>query len=114
MSLGFSYAALNRSDEARATMPQARASHVDSPIFSLVLWDAAYAQQDQAGMAANEAIARRIEPVIDVVVAEDQGHVSRLRDLVQRITAPEMQANAEIRSRKMRETWSQEWRSLKP
>ena len=94
MSLGFSYAGLNRSDEARATIQRARASHVDSPIFSLVLWDAAYAQQDQAGMAANEAMARRIEPAIDLVLAEDGGHVSRLRDLVQRITEPEMQANA--------------------
>jgi hypothetical protein len=94
MSLGFTYAALNRSDETRATIQQARAAHLNSPILNLILWLAAYAQQDQAGMAANEAMARRIEPTIDLVLPEDQGRVSRLRDLVQRLTASEMQANA--------------------
>ncbi len=45
-------------------------------------------------MAANEAMARRISPDIDLALAEDQGRASRLRDLVQRLTASEMQANA--------------------
>ncbi|HEY6442003.1 MAG TPA: hypothetical protein VIY66_01545, partial [Candidatus Acidoferrales bacterium] len=94
MSLGFTYVGLNRIDEARATIQQARASHLDSPIFSVILWDAAYAQQDQAGMAANEDMARRFEPNIDLVLPADQGHASRLRDLVQHLTASEMQANA--------------------
>jgi hypothetical protein len=94
MSLGFTYAGLNRSDEARATIQHARASHLDSPIFSLVLWMAAYGQQDPARMAANEAMARRFSPAIDVSVAEDDGHASRLRDLVRHITASELQANA--------------------
>ena len=93
MSLGFTYAGLDRSDETRATIQQARAAHLNSPIFSLILWQAAYAQQDQAGMAANEAMARRFSPAIDVSVAEDDGHASRLRDLVQHLTASELQAN---------------------
>ncbi len=94
LGLGFMYVGLNRIDEARATIQQARASHLDSPIFSVILWAAAHGQQDQAGMAANEAMARRIAPDIDLALAEDHGRASRLRDLVQRLTASEMQANA--------------------
>jgi serine/threonine protein kinase/tetratricopeptide (TPR) repeat protein len=94
MGLGFTYAALNRSDEVRATIQQARAAHLNSPIFNAILWTAAYAQQDQAGMAANEVMARRIEPTIDLALAEDQGHASGFRDLVQHLTASELQANA--------------------
>ncbi len=94
LGLGFMYVGLNRSDEARATIQQARASHLDSPIFSLILWAAAYVHQDQAGMAANEAMARRVDPTIDIALAADQGHASRFRDLVQHITASELQANA--------------------
>jgi hypothetical protein len=45
-------------------------------------------------MAANEAMARRVEPTIDLALAEDPGRASRLRDLVQHLTASEMQANA--------------------
>jgi eukaryotic-like serine/threonine-protein kinase len=93
MGLGFSYVAQNRLDEARATIQQARASHVDSPIFNVILWTAAYSQQDQAGMAVNEAMARRIEPIIDLVLAEDQGHVSRARDVAEHLTSSEMQGN---------------------
>jgi eukaryotic-like serine/threonine-protein kinase len=94
MGLAFAYAALNRTDEARATIQQARAAHLNSPVFNLILWQAAYAQQDQAGMAANEAMARRVEPTIDLALAEDQGRASRLRELVQHLTASELQANA--------------------
>lgn len=94
LGLGFSYVGLNRLDEARATIQQARAVHVDSPIFSLILWSAAYVQQDRAGMAANEAMARRVDPTVDLAVAADQGHASRFRDLVQHITESELQAGA--------------------
>ncbi|HXQ26732.1 MAG TPA: protein kinase [Candidatus Acidoferrales bacterium] len=87
------YARLGRFDEARATIQQARAIHLDSPFFAELLWYIAHAQNDQAGMAANEALARRFDPTIDIWLAEDQGQLSRLRDVVQRLTASEMQAN---------------------
>jgi tetratricopeptide (TPR) repeat protein len=84
---------LGRFDEARATIQQARAIHLDSPVFGELLWLIAYAQNDPAGMAANEAVARRVDPGIDIWPAEEQGQLSRLRDVVQRLTASEMQAN---------------------
>jgi tetratricopeptide (TPR) repeat protein len=91
--LGNSYMHLNRSDEARATIQQARALHLDSPFFALVLWRIAYLQGDQAGMAANGALARRVAPDTDALMALDQGHISRLRDAIQRIVTAEMRAN---------------------
>jgi eukaryotic-like serine/threonine-protein kinase len=87
------YVRQSRFDEARATIQQARAMHLDSPVFAELLWDIAYFQNDQAGMAANEALARRVAPGIDIRPAADQGRVSRLRDVVQQLTASEMQAN---------------------
>jgi len=88
-----SYTALGRFDEARATIQQARASHIDSPIFGAQLWRIAYLQNDQTGMATNEAVARRVDPEIDMLPLADQGHVYRLRDLVHRFTESDIQAN---------------------
>jgi tetratricopeptide (TPR) repeat protein len=66
---------------------------IDNPIFAVELWNIAYAQRDQAGMAANEGLARRVRPSIDATLAVDRGHLSRLRDMVQRISTAEMQAD---------------------
>jgi len=87
------YLALNRLDEARATIDHARALRVDSPYFALLLWFVAHAKGDQAGMSANEALARRFYPAVDGLVAADQGHLSRLRETVERVNASEMQPN---------------------
>jgi eukaryotic-like serine/threonine-protein kinase len=93
LALTDSYRYLNRLDEARATIQQARAMHLDPPIFGELLWLMACSQNDQAGMAVNEALARRVAPEIDIWSAENQGRVSRLRDVVERLTASDMQAN---------------------
>jgi hypothetical protein len=39
-------------------------------------------------------VARRVSPSIDLALPEDKGQASRLRDLVQQLTASEIQANA--------------------
>ncbi|HEV3482934.1 MAG TPA: protein kinase [Candidatus Acidoferrales bacterium] len=91
--LALSDLTLNRLDEARTTVQQARATHLDSPAFPVVLWDVAYLQNDQGGMAANEALMRRMDPAIDGLLTEAEGHLSRMRDLVQHLTALDMQAN---------------------
>jgi eukaryotic-like serine/threonine-protein kinase len=88
------YVGLNRLDEARATIQHARSLGLDIPVFAGILWTIAYAQHDQAGMAANEVIARRVNPSIDAKLALDQGHLARLRDLVQRFSASAVQAHA--------------------
>ena len=87
------YVGMNRLGEARATIEHARATGIESPLFATQLWYIAYAQNDQTGMAANEAVARRIRPCIDATLAVDRGQLSRLREMVQRISAAEMQAN---------------------
>jgi eukaryotic-like serine/threonine-protein kinase len=88
------YLGLNRMDEARATIQHARSLGLDSPVFSATLWIVAYAQHDQAGMAANEAIARRVNPLVDTSLAIDQGRFSRLRDMVQHFSASGAQAHS--------------------
>src|ERR1700733_1467400 len=93
MALGFSYDELNRVDEVKATIQKARSNHLDSPIFAEILWRAARIQNDRAGMVANEALARRVYPGLDILMAEDQGQESRLRSVVQRMTTSEMQSN---------------------
>jgi len=87
------YIRQGRLDDASATIQQARAAHLDSPAFGQLLWRIAYFQNDQAGMAANEALARQVAPGIDVRPDADQGRVSRLRDVVQQLTASATQAN---------------------
>jgi len=87
---------LNRLDEVRATIQQARSQHVDSPIFGEYLWTIAYFQSDQAGIAANEAVARRVSPDIDFAVAADHGQLSRAREIGQNLIASDMRANRKV------------------
>jgi DNA-binding winged helix-turn-helix (wHTH) protein/tetratricopeptide (TPR) repeat protein len=94
--LFLSYLGLGRLDDALATVEQARrAFHVDSSFFGLGLWYIAQSRNDQAGMSANEAAARRNDPMIDLVLPWDQGRLSRVRDLYRGIIASGMQANRE-------------------
>jgi tetratricopeptide (TPR) repeat protein len=47
----FDYISLNRVDEAKATYEQAREHKLKSPIFNLALYQIAFLQNDEAGMA---------------------------------------------------------------
>jgi len=87
------YLESERLEEARATIQQARAAHLDSPIFGLFLWVIAYVQNDPSGMAANEAVARRLDPTIDIAVPADQGRLARVREILQGLIASNIQAN---------------------
>src|SRR3974390_2468216 len=68
-------------------------NRVGRNMISRLLWRIAYLQGDQAGMAANGALARRVAPDTDALLPLDHGHISRLRDAIQRIVTAEMQAN---------------------
>ena len=57
-----------------------------------MLWNIAYLQNDQAGMAANEAAARRAVPALDLEVALGEGRLSRARELYDGIIASYVQA----------------------
>jgi len=87
------YIGLNRLDEASATIARARAAHMDSPILGLLLWDITYFRDDQAGMAANEPLARRVDPAIDAVLAMRQGRLSRARAVWKGLIVSDVQAN---------------------
>jgi len=91
--VAFAYTHLNRLDETKATIQQARSLHVDPPGFALFLWFVAYQHHDQAGIAANEVIARRVDPTIDLQLPYDQGRLRRARDLNQSLIAAALQAN---------------------
>ncbi len=85
------YLRLNRPDEARATIREARAKHFDSPLFAALLWYIAYVQNDQPGMAANESAARQARPTIELVLPEAQGRASRVYELFQQIISSRLQ-----------------------
>ena len=54
-----SYMSLNRLDEARTMIQEARSQKIDPPSFGYNLYLIAFRQNDNAGMAENEAAARR-------------------------------------------------------
>ncbi len=79
------YVWLNRLDEAKAIIRDARARNMDSPQSGFFLWMIALLQNDQAGMAANEDSARQ-SPIMynsDSILTAGQGRMSRFRDFVQ-------------------------------
>jgi Flp pilus assembly protein TadD/predicted Ser/Thr protein kinase len=80
------YLRLNRYDEIQATIQQARARQLDLPIFGMYLYEIAFVQNDQAGMAANESSARQYYGsfVLDARIAAHQGRLSSFRDFTQR------------------------------
>jgi tetratricopeptide (TPR) repeat protein len=91
------YTALNRWDETRATIQQARSRHMDSPIFGFVLWMIALFQNDQAAMAAHEASARQYSgaPDLDARAAAYRGNLASFRNFTQHFVVSATQANRE-------------------
>ena len=99
-SLADAYLEMGRLDEARATIAQARKRQVDSPFFGALLWWAAYLQNDSSGMAKYEAAEREQEGPfgLDVILATDQGRLSRLRDFTRHLILSAKEANQKDRA----------------
>jgi tetratricopeptide (TPR) repeat protein len=88
------YMAMNRLEEARATIQQARARKLDSPVFGALLWMIAMLQHDQAGMAANERQAQLLGlDDAGALASISQGRILRFRDSVKRRLGSLTQAN---------------------
>jgi hypothetical protein len=70
---------LNRFDEVRAIIQQARARNLDGPDFGYYLWMIALIQNDRAGMDLNEPLASQLSGpfYMDAIVAARQGRRSR-------------------------------------
>jgi len=83
----------DRFDEAKTTMQEARAKHVDSPLSASLSWDIAYLQDDQVGMAANLASARRVSPDIDIIPAVDEGRFAYVRQNMESVIASYLRTN---------------------
>ena len=94
-SVADAYLEMGRPDEARATIEQARTRQVDSPFFGALLWWVAYLQNDPSGMAKYEAAEREEAGpfVLDLILATDQGRLSRFRDFTERLMRSASGAN---------------------
>jgi eukaryotic-like serine/threonine-protein kinase len=77
------YIGLNRLDEARKLIQEARARKIDHPIFGYALYMIALRQKDKAGAAANEAAARQYAGPEHFEAARDsyKGRLFSIRDL---------------------------------
>jgi eukaryotic-like serine/threonine-protein kinase len=82
-SLAEAYLELGRAGAARTTIEKARIRQVDSPFFGGLLWWVAYLQNNSSEMAKYEAEAQEQAGsfALDTVLAIDQGHLARMRDL---------------------------------
>jgi eukaryotic-like serine/threonine-protein kinase len=82
------YCGLNRLDEARTLIQEARARKIDHPIFGYALYMIALRQKDKAGSAANEVTARRFAGPEDFDAGQNfyRGHLSSIRDSLRRNT----------------------------
>jgi eukaryotic-like serine/threonine-protein kinase len=89
------YLKLNRFDEVRAAIQQARTRQLDSPSYGYYLYLSALYQNDQTGMATNEAVmSRLLGPFgLDLGWAAYQGRLLRFRDFTQRRIALSLKAN---------------------
>jgi tetratricopeptide (TPR) repeat protein len=78
--------AANRLDEAETVIKIAKAHRVNAPVFGYGSYLIAFRRQDEAGMAANEAVARKyFRPgIFDVVNDLYGGRLSSLRDALRR------------------------------
>jgi serine/threonine protein kinase/tetratricopeptide (TPR) repeat protein len=91
----YEYLSLNRFDEARAIVRQARARNLDSPHLAYVLWMIALLQNDPAGMDLNEPLASQVWGpfYLDAQVAVRQGCLSGFRDSTRHQIESLVQAN---------------------
>jgi eukaryotic-like serine/threonine-protein kinase len=101
--LASSYILDGRLDEARATMQQLQAHHLDFPLALTVLYEVDFLQSDAAGMAQEAAQAMGKPGVEDRLLelesdtAAYAGHLSSARDLSQRaIASAKQQGNHDV------------------
>ncbi len=101
--LASSYVLAGRLDEARATMQQLQARHLDFPLSPTLLYDIAFLQNDVTGMA--QQVAQAIgKPGVDHQMLDIQsdtaayvGQLSSARDLAQRaIASAKQQGSNEV------------------
>ncbi len=81
-NLVWSYVAADRLDDARLTADEAKAKSLDSPDLRFVLYQLAFLQNDQAGMAREVAWSEgkpRVEDVLLYCEAETAAYFGRLR-----------------------------------
>ncbi len=101
--LASSYVLAGRLDEARATMQQLQARHLDFPLSPTLLYGIAFLQNDAAGMAQEAAQAMGKPGVEDKLLelesdtAAYAGHLSNARDLSQHaIASAKQQGSNEV------------------
>jgi predicted Zn-dependent protease len=87
------YLSLNRVEEARATVQEAQAKNLDSPLMRLMLYYLAFLQNDAAGMARQVTWAAGEPEMEDVLLAYEadtnaySGRLQRARELSRRAVA---------------------------
>jgi DNA-binding winged helix-turn-helix (wHTH) protein/predicted Zn-dependent protease len=92
------YLALNRFDEARATVQEAQAKSLDSPALHLALYELAFLQGDAAGMAQQVASSAGKSGVEDLFLVNEAdteayfGRLSKARELSRQAVACAKQA----------------------
>jgi eukaryotic-like serine/threonine-protein kinase len=90
VNLSYSYQWINQLDQAKATVQDSRAHHVDSPWFPLVLYNVDFLQHDDAGMERQVADATGKPGVEDQILflesetAAYNGEFAKSRELTRR------------------------------
>ncbi len=90
VNLAYSYQWINQLDQAKATVQNSRAHHVDSPWFPLVLYNVDFLQHDAAGMERQVADATGKPGVDDQILflesetAAYNGEFAKSRELTRR------------------------------
>jgi len=97
-NLAWAYITLGRFEEARATLRQAIANHIDSTVFHGAMYNLAFLQNDPAAMAEQLATAWAGPPAISEknqsFTAAYRGHLSLARNLGRRAMASAKQQGA--------------------
>ena len=84
---------MNRLDDARATVQQAQARHLQSIYFPDILYWIAFLQNDSAGMARQQD-GLPDKPLAEIAAAEYTGRLSHARDLTRTAVASATRAKA--------------------
>jgi eukaryotic-like serine/threonine-protein kinase len=99
VNLAYSYQWINQLDQAKATVQDSRAHHVDSPWFPLLLYTVDFLQHDDAGMAQQVADATGKPGVDDQILflesetAAYGGEFNKCRDLTRRAASSAERTN---------------------
>ncbi|MGH9706398.1 MAG: tetratricopeptide repeat protein, partial [Candidatus Acidiferrales bacterium] len=92
------YLGLNRLDEARAMIDKAQANKADSPILHVLLYELAFLQSDDAGIARQVAWGAGKPGIEDLFLgleadtAADVGQIAKSREFIRRAAASATQA----------------------